>query len=192
MGKRLNLDNILVFIYSVNLFLTILLTFKFLKFNCWVTFHRVTSLKVFEIPSIVNLIILSLSLITLILMSFRGFYKILVLIPIFLTLYFPLGLEFSIVIFSFILLPVILFCFKLYSSLLYSLLILLCIFEGLSLFYWALLYPLGVKLTFIWDITYIELLTASLMSSIAPLILFFLLYHWILKPLINLMPFKLD
>lgn len=184
---RLNLKSVIAFIYSVNLFLTILLVFKILKFNCWVTIHRATSIKVFDIPSVTSLIILLLSSLVLITIVFRGFYKALILIPISLILYFTFGLEYSVLVFSFSLLPIIIFQMRLYSSLIYSLLIVLCIFEGLSLFYWVLLYPLGFKSTFIWDIAYLELLTSSLISSISPLILVFTLYYWILKPI---MPFK--
>lgn len=187
---RLNLNNVIAFIYSVNLFLTILLVFKVLKFNCWVTIHRITSLKIFEIPPIISLIILLLSSIILVNIVFRGFYKTLILIPIPLILYFTFGLEYSVVVFSFSLLPIILLYLGVYSSLLYSFLIVLCIFEGLSLFYWILLHPLVLKPTFIWDVAYLELLTSSLTLSISPLILIFTLYYWIFKPWINLTPFK--
>jgi len=188
MYHRLNINSILVFISSINFFLLILFTFKLLGLNCWVTFHRVTSLKVFELPQIISLIMLFLSSITIIVMFFRGFHKAVLIAPIIPLLYFTLSLDYSILVFSFSTIVLAIFYTRDFPKFIYSIMIVLCIFEGLSLVYWLLLNPLLMKIPLIWDVAYIELLTSSLASSIAPLILIFTLYYWVFKPVI---PFKL-
>ncbi|MCC6017680.1 MAG: hypothetical protein LM601_01445 [Candidatus Verstraetearchaeota archaeon] len=178
-------NRIINFISAFNIFTSLLLLSDLFGFNCWVTIHRVTSLVRFNAPQLLWFISVIFSSALLLYMVFRGFYASLASIAVALASYAIFGFGWATLIYAFSTFILFLYEFGFDGWTVLSMIIILCIFEFISLVYWVFLYPLNLKVPLIYDLAFLELSSSSLLSSSSPMVLVFMLYFWILKPLLS-------
>jgi len=119
-------------------------------------------------------------------MALRGVYASLALIIVASASYIIFGFGWATLIYAFSVLVLFVYEFGFDGWTVLSMIIILCIFEFISLVYWIFLNPLGFKVPLIYDLAFLELSSSSLLSSLSPMVLVFTLFFWILKPVLSL------
>lgn len=140
----------------------------------------------FNVPQPLWFISIILSSTLLFYMVFMGVYVSLVSIVVVLVSYGIFGFEWATLIYALSTFVLFAYEFGFNGWNVFSMITILCIFEFVSLVYWVFFNPLNLKVSFIYDLVFLELSASSLLSSLSPMVLVFMLYFWILKPVLSL------